>query len=87
MIALADCNNFFASCERSIRPELEGKPLLYYLIMMAVLLPVVMNQRLWVIKWESLFLKSKTNYFETGFICFQETWHYIAIYQKKLCMY
>ena len=25
MIALADCNNFFASCERSIRPELEGK--------------------------------------------------------------
>ena len=27
MIALADCNNFFASCERSIRPELEGKPI------------------------------------------------------------
>jgi DNA polymerase V len=28
MIALADCNNFFASCERSIHPELEGKPLI-----------------------------------------------------------
>lgn len=27
MIALADCNNFFASCERSIRPELEGEPI------------------------------------------------------------
>lgn len=27
MIALADCNNFYASCERSIRPELEGKPI------------------------------------------------------------
>lgn len=27
MIALADCNNFFASCERSLRPELEGKPI------------------------------------------------------------
>ena len=27
MIALADCNNFFASCERSIRPELEGLPI------------------------------------------------------------
>jgi len=27
MIALADCNNFFASCERSIHPELEGKPI------------------------------------------------------------
>lgn len=26
MIALADCNNFFASCERSIRPGLQGKP-------------------------------------------------------------
>ena len=28
MIALGDCNNFFASCERSIHPELEGKPLI-----------------------------------------------------------
>lgn len=28
MIALADCNNFFASCERSIRPELKGKPVM-----------------------------------------------------------
>ena len=26
MIALADCNNFFASCECSIRPGLQGKP-------------------------------------------------------------
>ena len=28
MIALADCNNFYASCERVFRPELEGKPVL-----------------------------------------------------------
>jgi len=28
MIALADCNNFFASCERSIRPELIRKPVM-----------------------------------------------------------
>ena len=28
MYALADCNNFFASCERVFRPELEGKPVL-----------------------------------------------------------
>ena len=27
MITLADFNNFFASCERSIRSELEGKPI------------------------------------------------------------
>lgn len=26
MIALVDCNNFYASCERVFRPELEGKP-------------------------------------------------------------
>ena len=26
MFALADCNNFFASCERVFRPELNGKP-------------------------------------------------------------
>ena len=26
MIALADCNNFYASCERVFQPELEGKP-------------------------------------------------------------
>ena len=28
MIALADCNNFFASCERSLSRELEGKPII-----------------------------------------------------------
>ena len=26
MYALADCNNFFVSCERVFRPDLEGKP-------------------------------------------------------------
>ena len=26
MFALVDCNNFYASCERVFRPELEGKP-------------------------------------------------------------
>ena len=25
MIALVDCNNFFVSCERVFRPDLEGK--------------------------------------------------------------
>ena len=28
MFALADCNNFFASCERVFRPELRGKPVI-----------------------------------------------------------
>lgn len=28
MIALVDCNNFFASCEVSIRPQLKGKPVM-----------------------------------------------------------
>ena len=28
MFALADCNNFFASCERVFRPELSGKPVI-----------------------------------------------------------
>lgn len=28
MFALADCNNFFASCERVFRPELEGRPVI-----------------------------------------------------------
>ena len=26
MLGLADCNNFFVSCERSVNPSLEGKP-------------------------------------------------------------
>ncbi len=26
MFALVDCNNFYASCERVFRPELEGRP-------------------------------------------------------------
>ena len=26
MIALVDCNNFFVSCERVFRPDLDGKP-------------------------------------------------------------
>ena len=28
MYALADCNNFFVSCERVFRPDLWGKPVL-----------------------------------------------------------
>ena len=28
MFALADCNNFFVSCERVFRPELQGKPVI-----------------------------------------------------------
>ena len=28
MIALADCNNFYASCERVFRPDLHDKPVL-----------------------------------------------------------
>ena len=28
MYALADCNNFFASCERVFRPDLQGKPVI-----------------------------------------------------------
>ena len=28
MFALADCNNFFASCERVFRPYLQGKPVI-----------------------------------------------------------
>jgi len=28
MYALADCNNFFASCERAFRPELNGRPVI-----------------------------------------------------------
>ena len=28
MFALADCNNFFASCERVFRPDLVGKPVI-----------------------------------------------------------
>lgn len=28
MYALADCNNFFASCERVLRPELNGRPVI-----------------------------------------------------------
>ena len=27
MIALVDCNNFYASCERVFRPDLENKPI------------------------------------------------------------
>ena len=28
MIALADCNNFYASCERVFNPALKNKPIL-----------------------------------------------------------
>ena len=28
MFALADCNNFFASCERVFRPDLQGRPVI-----------------------------------------------------------
>ena len=30
MIALIDCNNFYASCEQVFQPELKGKPLVVF---------------------------------------------------------
>ncbi|PHY63530.1 Y-family DNA polymerase [Shewanella xiamenensis] len=27
LFALVDCNNFYASCERMFRPDLQGKPI------------------------------------------------------------
>ena len=36
MIALVDCNNFYASCETLFRPDLVGKPVIVYQIMMGV---------------------------------------------------
>jgi DNA polymerase V len=28
MVALVDCNNYYASCERVFNPKLEGKPVI-----------------------------------------------------------
>jgi nucleotidyltransferase/DNA polymerase involved in DNA repair len=30
MIALVDCNNFYASCERVFNPTLNGKPVVVF---------------------------------------------------------
>jgi len=32
-IALVDCNNFFASCERLFQPKLRGQPVVVFSIM------------------------------------------------------
>ena len=87
MIALADCNNFFASCERSIRPELDGKPIVVLSNNDGCIIARSNEAKALGYKMGEPVFKVKENYFETGFICFQEIWHYIAIYQKKLCAY
>ena len=58
-IALVDCNSFYVSCERLFNPKIRNKPVLFYLIMMAVLLQDQMKQSLLVSKWENLTLKLK----------------------------
>jgi DNA polymerase V len=47
MFALADCNNFFASCERVFRPDLQGKPVIVLSNNDGLPLREAMKQRLW----------------------------------------
>ena len=58
-IALVDCNSFYVSCERLFNPKIRNKPVLFCLIMMAVLLQDQMKLKLLVLKWENLTLKLK----------------------------
>ena len=41
LMALVDCNNFYASCERIFQPKLEGKPIV-----------ILSNNDGWVFPWE-----------------------------------
>ena len=45
-IALIDANNFYASCEQNINPNLRNKPVEFYLIMMDVSLREVLKHEL-----------------------------------------
>ena len=45
-IALIDANNFYASCEQNINPNLRNKPVVFYLIMTDVSLQEVLKREL-----------------------------------------
>ena len=77
MIALADCNNFYASCERVFRPELEGKPVLVLsnndgcVIARSnevKVLGIKMGEPAFKIK--EIILKNKVNVFSTNFMLY-----------------
>ena len=45
VFGLIDCNNFYVSCERVFRPDLEGKPVIVLSIMTEIRLAARMRQR------------------------------------------
>ena len=81
MIALVDCNNFYASCERVFRPDLENKPIVVLsnndgcVIARsneAKVLGIKMGEP--AFKRKEVFEKNKINIFSTNFF------YYLKIY-------
>ena len=58
-IALIDCNNFYASCERIFNPKLIGHPIVVFQIMMVVLLLDQKKQNLGIKMGEPYFKDKK----------------------------
>ncbi len=77
MFALIDCNNFFASCERVFRPDLQDKPII-----------VLSNNDGCVIarsnEAKALGIKMGEPYFKIKALCLQ---YHVVVFSSNYCLY
>ena len=57
MYALADCNNFFVSCERVFNPGLNDRLLLCFLTTTDALYRAATRQKPWALPWEFPYIR------------------------------
>ena len=66
MFALVDCNNFYVSCERVFRPDLNDRPVVVLSNNDGCISPALMRLKLWGSKWANQHLKSLIFFVKTG---------------------
>ena len=79
MIALVDCNNFYASCERIFQPQLENKPIVVLSNNDGCVIARSMKQKHWVFKWERLLLRCNIFFIKIKSMCFLLILHFMGI--------
>ena len=80
MIALVDCNNFYASCERVFQPKLENKPIVVLSNNDGCVIARSNEAKALGIKMGTPLLKCNPSLIDTLYMFFPQILHFTEIY-------